>query len=229
MPSKNHQQLDRIILFEIGVIIALLFVNYTLNIPYQGPIPTPVDEENILEDQPFQLTIVEEKKTDQPSPKLEKKELANVFDPRSLIKQVDDLFNLKKTKITPPTIPFLGGINPIVVKPIVDSSTIVRDWADEMPSFPGGEEALNKFIIDEFDIPEIVQEIANDVEVVVQFVVNETGNVENIQILRCSKPGFGIEKEAISIYQNMPRWTPGKSKGDPVKVRVKQPIKIQIR
>ena len=67
-----------------------------------------------------------------------------------MIKQVDDLFDLKINKIVPQNIPPLSGIQPIVVQPIIDSSTIIRDWADQMPEFPGGDDALNNYIINHF-------------------------------------------------------------------------------
>jgi outer membrane biosynthesis protein TonB len=71
--------------------------------------------------------------------------------------------------------------------------------------------------------------MANSVEVVTQFVIDENGNINNIEILHCSKPGLGIEEEVIDIYENMPKWSPGESKGKASKVRMKQPIKIKIR
>ena len=61
MTQKNHRKNpDRIILFEIGIIIALLLVNYVLNITYVTVLPTSTMDENILEDKPFQLVEINE-------------------------------------------------------------------------------------------------------------------------------------------------------------------------
>jgi protein TonB len=230
MTQKNHRKNpDRIILFEIGIIIALLLVNYVLNITYVTVLPTSTMDENILEDKPFQLVEINEPIEESPREKNKPKEIANLFNPRSMIKQVDDLFNLNITPSIPQTIPLLGKINPIVVQPIIDSATLVRDWADQMPEFPGGENALNNYIIDRFKIPDIILEITNSVEIVTQFIIDENGNIDHIEILHCSKPGFGVEEEVLDIYGNMPKWSPGKSKGKASKVRMKQPIKIKIR
>ena len=60
--QNNRKNLDRVILFEIGIIIALLFVNYALNLSYEINLPLVHTEENILEDQAFQLVELTEKK-----------------------------------------------------------------------------------------------------------------------------------------------------------------------
>ena len=228
MTHRNRKNLDRVILFEIGIIVALLFVNYVMNITYTIDLPQVYTEDNILEDQPFQLVEFTEKKEEFQKEQIKKKEIAHLFDPRSMIKQVDDLFDLNLTQSIPQKMPLLGGIKPIVVNPIVDSSSIVREWVDKMPEFPGGDNALNEYIINRFEIPDIILEITNSVEVVTKFVIDENGNIENIEILRCSKPGYGIEEEVINIYGNMPKWAPGMSNGRASKVRMKQPLKIKI-
>ncbi len=97
-----------------------------------------------------------------------------------------------------------------------------------MPEFPGGEKALNAFIDRNFKIPSRIYDFADDVTVVVEFVIDENGDVVDVQILSCNKPGFGIEREAKSIYANMPKWKAGIHQGEKAKVRMRQPIKIQI-
>jgi hypothetical protein len=225
---NNSKNIDRVILFEIGIIIALLLVNFGLNLSYKVNLPQIHTEENILEDQPFQLVELTEKKEDFKEEKMKAKEIAKLFDPRSMIKQVDNLFDLKINKIVPQNIPALSGIQSIEVQPIIDSSTIIRDWTEQMPEFPGGDDALNNYIINHFEIPDVIFEIANTVEVVTQFVVDENGNINNIEILHCSKTGFGVEEEVKSVYKSMPKWEPGLNQGKPAKVRMKQPIKIKI-
>ena len=96
---NNSKNIDRVILFEIGIIIALLLVNFGLNLSYKVNLPQIHTEENILEDQPFQLVELTEKKEDFKEERMKTKEIAKLFDPRSMIKQVDDLFDLKINKI----------------------------------------------------------------------------------------------------------------------------------
>ncbi len=234
MPVKTHRKnLDRFILFEVGIIFALLFVNYALNISYGEPTTSFYNDENVLDETPFQLVMEEDKpipkqKEESKPKKQDNIQAAHIFNPQSLVLQIDDLFKLQ-TKPSKSSLPQIKNIAPIVVTPRLDTTTIVRDWADIMPEFPGGDEALNAYIIDQFTIPDIIYEVANTVEVVVEFIVNEQGEIENIRILQCSKPGLGIEEETQHIYKNMPKWFPGKSNGRPTKVRMKQPIKINIQ
>ena len=108
--QNNRKNLDRVILFEIGIIIALLFVNYALNLSYEINLPLVHTEENILEDQAFQLVELTEKKENSQEERIKTKEIAKLFDLRSMIKQVDDLFDLKINKIVPQNIPALSGI-----------------------------------------------------------------------------------------------------------------------
>ena len=86
MTKKNHHKNpDRIILFEIGVIIALLLVNYVLNMTYVINLPISNVDENILEDKPFQLVEIREPSEKLPREKNKPKEIATLFDPRSMI------------------------------------------------------------------------------------------------------------------------------------------------
>ena len=79
---NNSKNIDRVILFEIGIIIALLLVNFGLNLSYKVNLPQIHTEENILEDQPFQLVELTEKKEDFKEEKMKAKEIAKLFDPR---------------------------------------------------------------------------------------------------------------------------------------------------
>ena len=232
MQSKtNRKRPDRIILFEIGIILALLFVNWALNLQYRtdpvivcGPFDDPRNDSAFVLGTP----IIEPEVIKEPEPPKHELSEASYFDPTALIKQVDNLFDIKDEIIAPPMPPGPGLIQQIVVNPVAQPSNEVLTFVDKMPEFPGGEEALNKFIVDNFDIPEQLYEFANDVTVVVEFIIDNDGNVIDIQILKCDRPGFGVEREAKSIYKNMPKWEPGINRGQTAKVRMRQPIKIQI-
>lgn len=79
MTHRNRKNLDRVILFEIGIIVALLFVNYVMNITYTIDLPQVNTEDNILEDQPFQLVEFTEKKEEFQKEQIKKKEIANLL------------------------------------------------------------------------------------------------------------------------------------------------------
>jgi protein TonB len=231
MQSKtNRKNPDRIILLEVGLILSLLFVNWALNLQYRTDTICIFDPpESLLYDPAYQYTeFVEPQVINEPE--LPKQELveASFFDATAIIKIADDLFETKDEIITLPKFPNPGLMKQIIVPPKVEQPNQAITYADNMPEFPGGEKALNAFIDRNFKIPSRIYDFADDVTVVVEFVIDENGDVVDVQILSCNKPGFGIEREAKSMYANMPKWKAGIHQGEKAKVRMRQPIKIQI-
>jgi hypothetical protein len=230
MQSKsNVKNPDRVILFQIGIILALLFVNQVLELEYKTTIWSPPKEVTIFDDTAFVLRPIDPIAEKQEQPKVQmKQEVASVFDPSTLIKLVSDLFKVQDTKVIEPSGPLPSLIKPISVLPVVDSSNLVHIFVDEMPEFPGGETALSEYISTQFYIPEKLFNYAKEVSLVVQFKVNKMGDVVDIHVLKCSHPGLGAEQEAIRLYQNMPPWKAGKHRGNAVITKLTQPIKIAI-
>lgn len=87
-------------------------------------------------------------------------------------------------------------------------------FADNKPSFPGGESALNKYISDNLRYPEIAKENGVEGIVAVSFLVLPDGSLQNIKIVRFIDPE--LEKEAVRIVQGMPAWIPAEKDGTPV-------------
>ncbi len=94
------------------------------------------------------------------------------------------------------------------------------------PEFPGGENAKLAYITNNLKYPTIASE--NNVQgmVMVQFVVERDGRLTNIQLAR--DLGNGCGQEALRLVQKMPKWTPGKDKGQPVRVLVTLPIRFKL-
>ena len=227
--KTNIKQPDRIILLEIGVILALLFVNFMLNIQYGAreiSSDTEIESGDIWEILSHTETQPEEpQKKELPKQKIQK---AIVFDPSALIKQVDDLFKIDE-QITKPNIPAgLTFIKPLLIKSSPDTSNRIIDFPDKRPEFPGGEDALRKYIVDNFRIPNIVMETQDKVQMVVEFVINKNGQVSDFKVITNSFPNFQTENAAEQLYKEMPLWVPGSNRGGPVNVRLRQPIKISI-
>ena len=97
---------------------------------------------------------------------------------------------------------------------------------EEMPEFPGGENAVLMYIAENVVYPEEAK--AKDIEgtVYVKFVVNSEGKVENVTTLRGVDPL--LDQEAIKVIENMPEWKPGYQSGKPVSVTMTVPIRFQI-
>ena len=93
---------------------------------------------------------------------------------------------------------------------------------EEDPEFPGGLEALHKFIEDNMQYPQIAAENCIGGRVYVQFEVDTDGTVLNPKILR--DIGGGCGEEALRIVRLMPKWKPGRFYGKVVKTTFNLPI-----
>jgi len=112
-----------------------------------------------------------------------------------------------------------------VVEDVVEEQifTIV----EEMPSFPGGEPAMMKYLANNIKYPAIAKDANIQGTVYVTFVVNEKGEVKDVKVLRSI--GGGTDEEAIRVVENMPKWKPGKQRGKAVKVQYNLPIRFTLR
>ena len=97
---------------------------------------------------------------------------------------------------------------------------------ENMPEFPGGDLELRKYIAQNIQYPEIAKENGIQGRVFVQFVVNQKGEIEKVTVARGVDPS--LDKEAIRVIQNLPKWKPGSQRGKPVKVSFTVPINFQL-
>lgn len=102
----------------------------------------------------------------------------------------------------------------------------VFSFVEQMPIFPGGEAALQKYILDHFKYPQVSLEDGVQGTIMCRFVVNENGSVGEVQILK----GLDsyCDKEAKRVISNLPRFTPGRQQGKPVKVWYQIPVRLTI-
>jgi len=102
----------------------------------------------------------------------------------------------------------------------------IFDVVSNSPTFPGGEEALYKFLADNLKYPAIAREAGTQGKVYVQFVVWTDGSIRDVQVLRGI--GSGCDEEAIRVVKMMPNWQPGEQMGKKVPVRYRLPIKFTL-
>lgn len=94
------------------------------------------------------------------------------------------------------------------------------------PEFPGGEDALLNYLVRNYKISKAASKGGKGGRVYVEFVISETGKVEDVKVKRGVSPE--CDQEAIRVIQNMPNWKPGMQNGKPVKVLFNLPIKIDF-
>lgn len=106
------------------------------------------------------------------------------------------------------------------------NSNRVYDVVEQMPSFPGGISGLRTYLNQNIRYPAEAQENCVQGRVVVSFVVGKDGHISDVTVLRSVDPS--LDKEAVRVIRNMPRWTPGKQGGEPVKVRYNVPVSFRL-
>lgn len=103
----------------------------------------------------------------------------------------------------------------------------VYEKVEQMPVFPGGDQALMQYIIKEVKYPEDAKKAGIQGKVYVSFVVSKDGNVRNAKIAKSANPS--LDKEALRVISAMPKWTPGKEKGANVSVQYTLPINFALK
>lgn len=98
---------------------------------------------------------------------------------------------------------------------------------EEMPEFPGGTEALRKYLAQSVVYPVVAQENGIQGRVYIQFVINQNGEVTDATILRGVDPS--LDREALRVVEAMPKWKPGKQLNRPVRVSYIVPINFTMK
>lgn len=109
--------------------------------------------------------------------------------------------------------------NAVLDKSIQDSIYTV---VSKMPEFPGGEKALLPYLFKYNQYTEDEKASKEEGKVIVQFVINKDGEVEQVKIIRSIAPK--INKEAIKMVNAFPKWVPGEENGQKVSVYKTVPI-----
>lgn len=103
----------------------------------------------------------------------------------------------------------------------------VFDVVEQMPSFPGGNEALMKFLQENVKYPVVAQENGVQGRVVVSFVVERDGSITDVKVVRSVDPS--LDKEATRVVKSMPHWIPGKQNGAAVRVKYNVPVSFRLQ
>lgn len=103
---------------------------------------------------------------------------------------------------------------------------VVFQVVERMPSFPGGDAAMFKYLGDNINYPVIAQENGVQGRVICQFVVNRDGSIVDIVVVR--SVDSSLDKEAVRVIKSMPKWSPGQQRGKPVRVKFTLPVNFKL-
>ena len=111
-------------------------------------------------------------------------------------------------------------------KPVNLEGKKIYTVVEQQPMFPGGIEEMYKFLGQNIRYPKAAVDAGATGRVFLSFVVTETGEVQDIVVLKGI--GYGCDAEAIRVLSLFPKWEPAKQDGVPVNVRYNLPINFQM-
>ncbi len=120
----------------------------------------------------------------------------------------------------------------VVIAPPVaaeeEEEEVVFVIVETMPEFPGGQQALFKYLSENVKYPAIAQENGIQGRVICQFVVNKDGAIVDVEVVR-SGGDPSLDKEALRVIKSMPKWKPGKQRGKAVRVKYTVPVNFRLQ
>ena len=103
----------------------------------------------------------------------------------------------------------------------------VFDVVEQMPEYPGGMPALIDYLTQNVKYPSDAEKQKIEGIVIATFIVEKDGSISNVEVV---KPVFpSLDSEAIRVITGMANWTPGKQKGETVRVKFTLPISFRLQ
>ena len=119
-----------------------------------------------------------------------------------------------------------------VVEPVPELIQKVEDeilpYAEVMPEFPGGIEAMKKYLAENIKYPQMELENGIEGNVYLRFVVDKEGKLSDYKVMKGVNGGPGLDKEAMLVVKAMPNWKPGMNNGKACKVYMTIPVVFRL-
>lgn len=206
----------------IGVVTALSFTLMAFEYSWEKAVNPHSEPEIFIDLLESEIAPITAPKVEKPVLTVKQK-LSNVFkiveelapsEPAELVKEPDF------ADVEPAFAPFEVPMEKVV-------ETKVFTIVEEMPSFPGGDEALFQFLGKNIDYPQMAVDAGITGKVYVTFIVNKKGEIEDIKLLKGI--GGGCDEEALRVIKSMPLWKPGLQRGKAVNVIFNIPIQFSLK
>lgn len=218
--DKANLETKRTVFMEIGFIIALALVFVAFEYKSYDKVEYS-NMERVVDDTPEEIIPITEQKVKPPPPKPPPQvTIINVVEDDVEVEddiEIDIEFDEDEA---------MEEFEFVVEDEEIEEEHIFL-VVENMPEFPGGEAAMYKFIGKNIEYPRMAKESGISGRVFITFVVERDGSVTDVQILRGI--GGGCDEEAVRVIRKMPRWSPGKQRGKPVRVQYRMPIKFTLQ
>lgn len=228
MELKKNPKADlekrRGLYLEIGLVVALVAALVAFNVKsYDREVKDVVDRDAVLEEE--EIIIQTDVQEPPPPPPPEQPEVTTVIEVVADDKEITNELHVT-AEVTDETQNI--QITPVVID---DEEDVVEEQiftvVENDPEFPGGMEALYKYLGQNIKYPQLARDNGITGKVYVTFVVEKDGSIANPKVLR--DIGGGCGQEAIRVVKSMPKWTPGKQRGKAVRVQFNLPVNFSLK
>ncbi|MBB6324865.1 protein TonB [Algoriphagus iocasae] len=110
--------------------------------------------------------------------------------------------------------------------PVVEDPDEIKEFVEVQASFKGGMEKWYEYLKKNLKYPTQARRIGLEGTVIVRFVVNTDGSIQDVELVRTV--GGGCDEVALDVIKNSPNWLPGRMKDRPVRSRMTMPIKFRL-
>lgn len=224
MELKKNPKADlekmKLIFTEVGLIVALGVVLVAFEWTSSGDMNTELTkmDEIVMEEEMIPITEQQEVKPPPPPP-----EPVQVTDVINIVEddvEIDDNIDIFDSE-------FREDVAVQIVNFTEEEEEVEEEEVfvvvEDMPGFGGGDSnKFREYIAKNLRYPDVAAENGIQGRVFVQFVVEPDGRVSNVKVVRGVDPA--LDKEAMRVVENSPKWKPGKQRGKPVRVSFTFPI-----
>lgn len=229
-PNADLEQY-RTLFLQSGLVVALLLCIFLIQYKtYEKP-PKDLGEVEVdVEDQVIPITQRQTKPPPPPPPP-----------PPEVIKVVENDVELEEElDIQSTETDMMEAVEPIAMEQEQTSEVLNFAVVESVPVFPGCEDAttnaekkqcfnqqIMQFVARNFEFPEMAKQMGIQGRVYVSFIVEKNGEFSNIKVVRGVDPL--LDKEAIRVVKAMPKVTPAKQRGRPVRMSFTLPINAKLQ
>ena len=250
--SKRH---NKAVLWTLigSIIFGLLVFGYTKANQYfeERKLIGSNEQENVLVVMPPKAEEPVQERLEQEKPEVLPEEVLNTIKVTELAIVEDDKVNREdEIKTQEEQLESLHSAGSVDFDQGTDNKAVIREFKNEvvveekvekpkevveevftvveqMPQFPGGEAALMKFLQSHINYPPMAAENGVQGKVVVQFVVDKTGRVGEVKVVRSVDKD--LDREAARVCKSLPKFTPGRQNGHPVSVWYTLPVSFKLQ
>ena len=222
-PKANLED-KRLTFVFMGLIVALAILYTAFEWTQREITVHEADNEDFLIEEEIQIDQTFQEETPPPPP--EPEEVPEVIEE---IKIVEDDVETEEVNFSTEDTKEAVEIKQVVIEEEEEEEEIEEVFlvVEEQPEFPGGMAKLMKYFSDNVRYPVVAAENGIQGRVICQFTVWRDGSIRDIVVVRGVDKS--LDKEAVRLIENMPKWKPGKQRGKEVSCKFTVPVSFRLQ